>query len=342
MEYDPKFLEDINARADLLEYAEEDGVDFIRRGKEWFTHCPRHVDKTPSLSISENDHTSWFCFGCLQGGGLIQWLQHYDDLPLDSAVKKAARIVNMDMDSMCKSDMVHYLRGLKNKQKKCTRQDCSSSHQIISYDEYKKFSIEHIGEWEDEGIPYDILRLFDVRVDHKGNRIVYPVFDNDGNLINIKGRTRYVNYKDMRLMKYMNYYKVGSVDYLQGLNITKPFILEQKEIILFESIKSVMKAFSWGIKNCVSVEGHYLTDEQTKILLGLRCNIVVAFDKDVNLAYNNTKEKKLKDTLHTLSRFTNVFIIQDSKYDPVLGEKDAPCDEGEEVFRLLYENKRRF
>ena len=43
-------------------------------------------------------------------------------------------------------------------------------------------------------------------------------YDVDGNLINIKGRTRYPNYKQLRLSKYMNYFKVGCMDYFQGFS----------------------------------------------------------------------------------------------------------------------------
>lgn len=52
--------------------------------------------------------------------------------------------------------------------------------------------------------------------------------------------------------------------------------------IIFESVKSVMKAYGWGYKNCVSAEKHTLTPEQIDLLIKLRVNVVLAYDSDVN------------------------------------------------------------
>ena len=58
--------------------------------------------------------------------------------------------------------------------------------------------------------------------------------------------TASTKYKPKNNKKYINYYKVGVMDYFQGLNITLPFVREKNEIIIFESVKSVMKAYGWG------------------------------------------------------------------------------------------------
>lgn len=57
----------------------------------------------------------------------------------------------------------------------------------------------------------------------------------------------------------MNYYPVGDLDYLQGFCFKKDIIQQYKEIIIFESLKSVMKLDSYGQPNSVSSETSELT-----------------------------------------------------------------------------------
>ena len=181
------------------------------------------------------------------------------------------------------------------------------------------------------------MDLFDIRIDNYSNRIVYPVYDIDGNLINIKGRTRYENYKKLKLPKYMNYYTVGVMDYFQGLEKTLKYIKEQNEIIIFESIKSVMKAYGWGYKNCVSAEKHTLTPEQISLLVKLKVNVVFAYDSDVS--YN---DGEVKENIDMLRKVTNVYVISDK--DLLLGgstTKNAPVDCGQDIWEELYFSKRK-
>lgn len=210
-------------------------------------------------------------------------------------------------------------------------------HEVLNANELSKYSHEDITEWIDEGILQEVMDLFEVRINDRDNRIVYPVYDINGNLINIKGRTRYKNYKELRIPKYINYYPIGTMDYFQGLNITLPFIKDQNEMIIFESVKSVMKAYGWGYKNCASAEKHTITDEQLKLLVRLRVNIVFAFDSDISYS-----DKDIKKTIDVLKRITNVYVIYDRK--GLLGGKDAknaPVDLSREIWEQLYFNKTK-
>ena len=252
----------------------------------------------------------------------------------DKAVEKAAALANMDLSKMCQSKTISFLRRLKLFSQKPIEH---YQHPILPKSDYTKFSKEKVPEWLNEGIKQEVMDLFGVRVDKQQNRIIYPVYDIHGNLINIKARTRYKNYKELKLPKYINYHTVGVMDYFQGLNITLPFVKEQNEIIIFESVKSVMKAYGWGYKNCASAEKHTLTEEQIALLVKLRVNIVFAYDSDVN--YRN---KDVKHDIDILKRVTNVYIIDDN--DKLLGgaaTKNAPVDLGQDIWEELYETKRK-
>lgn len=331
MTYDDEMLQEINASVDLLEYVSQ-SIEMEKRGRDYFGHCPLHVDNTPSFSITPSKN-SYYCFSCGRSGGIIGYLMDYEHLRFDDAVDKAAKLGNMDLSKMCRSQTMTFLKKTKN----LMREKEQVVHEVLSANELSKYSHEDITEWIDEGILQEVMDLFEVRINDRDNRIVYPVYDINGNLINIKGRTRYKNYKELRIPKYINYYPIGTMDYFQGLNITLPFIKDQNEIIIFESVKSVMKAYGWGYKNCASAEKHTITDEQLKLLVRLRVNIVFAFDSDISYS-----DKDIKKTIDVLKRITNVYVIYDRK--GLLGGKDAknaPVDLSREIWEQLYFNKTK-
>lgn len=330
--YDDEMLQQINENADLLGYVSQ-VMELEQRGKDYWGHCSLHTDKTASFSITP-EKNSYYCFSCRRSGGILGFLIDYEGMEFEEAVEKGARLANLDLSKMCQSKTITFLKKLRAISMKS---DTAYEHKVFDESILQKYKPEPVQEWLDEGIKQEVMDLFGVRVDTWQNRIVYPVYDICGNLINIKARTRYPNFKQMKIPKYINYFEVGVMDYFQGLNITLPYILENKEVIVFESVKSVMKAYGWGYKNCVSAEKHTLTKEQIDLLVKLRVNVVFAYDVDVN--YRNSD---VKQDLDKLKRVTNVYIIEDK--NKLLGgaeTKNAPVDCGEEIWDELYSQKRK-
>lgn len=330
--YDNEMLQQINENADLLEYVSKT-IEMEKRGNDFFGHCPLHTDKTASFSITPSKN-SYYCFSCGKSGGIIGFLMDYEGMRFADAVEKASKLANIDISKMCQSQTISFLKKVKALYEKTPQE---YEHPILQPKDYEKYSIEKVDEWLDEGISQEVMDLFGVRVDNDHNRIIYPVYDIDGNLINIKARTRYENYKELKLAKYINYFSVGCMDYFQGLNFTLPYVKEKNEIIIFESVKSVMKMFGWGYKNCASAEKHTLTNQQIDLLVKLKVNVVFAYDSDVSY-YN----QDVKRDIDKLKRITNVFIVEDKR--ELLGGKEtknAPVDCGKEIWDELYFTKRK-
>jgi len=331
--YDDETLQQINENVNLLDYVSQ-FLELEEKGGDYWAHCPKHIDKTPSLSFTP-ENNSFYCFSCGRSGYIIGYLMKYEDLPFEEAVEKAAKLADFDLSTVCHSDTISFLKRIKLFNSKKRKQ---FEHPILDEKYYSKYKKEPIDEWLAEGISREMIDLFDIRIDRRANRIVYPVRDANGNLINVKGRTRFENYEELKIPKYINYEKVGVVDYFQSLDITAPYIKQQGEVVIFESIKSVMKAFGWGYKNCVSAEKHTLTDEQVDILVKLGVDIVFAYDNDVDY-YG---EEKVRQNINKLKSITNVYLIKDK--DKLLGEKSkkrAPVDLTQEVWEELYANKKK-
>lgn len=77
--------------------------------------------------------------------------------------------------------------GISKSSQKKKKQQLPVTHPILDEKILNDFEHRRITKWIEEGIPQSIMEKYGVRYDKRANRIVYPVYDNDGNLINVKG-----------------------------------------------------------------------------------------------------------------------------------------------------------
>lgn len=327
-EYDQSVIDTIKEKLPLSVYAEQ-FIELKRRKDKLFGLCPFHYEDTGSFMIDPQSQR-YYCFGCHTYGDIITFIMKMDNLPYGKAVERAIELIGEDFSDITRSETLSILKLLARPQVME-----KTGHEILDkaiFESYKEYVDK---SWVKEGIAPDLFPRYEIRLDKRCNRIIYPVYDTQGNFINIKGRTRCPDFKEREIPKYINYFKVGTMDYLQGLHLNKDAILSKREIIIFEGIKSCMKAEGFGFDNVVSAETSTLTAEQIKLLISLHVNVVIAFDKDKKLSdfYNKN--------LANLRRFAEVYYIND-KLD-LLGEaseKNSPVDKGEDVWVELYKNKR--
>lgn len=331
--YDGDRYKEISRGVNLLEYVSK-YIHFKKKGKDYFGRCPLHVDTIPSFSITPSCN-SFYCFSCGRGGGIIQYLVEFEHLDYNRAIKKAEELANIKPHTMCQSKTVRINKEIKNQTMQVANR---KEHKILDKSFYETYRIGKVKEWLEEGIRQEEIELFEIRLDDKSHRIVYPVYDVNDNFINIKGRTRVENYKRWGISKYINYYPVGTMDYFQGLNITRPSIEQTKEIKIVESLKSVMKLYGHKIRDSVSAEKHDLTSAQIEWIIRSDVkNVVLCYDSDITY-----KEKSVVKNINTLKRFVNVYLMKDEK--GLLGGREARCapiDLGIDVWNQLYEGRSK-
>lgn len=332
--YDSEALNEICKQIDLYEYASEN-YDFEKRGADSYaTHCPLHTDKTASLFITPSKNM-FHCFSCGCGGNILNWLMTFESLTFNDAVEKVGKLAGVDIKHLkqCESlkiyKTIRRIASIDNKEK--------ISREILSEESLNQFSDDIPKEWVGEGIEPKVMKTFNIRIDTLTNRIIYPVYDSQFRLIGFKGRTRYKNFKAMGIRKYMNYTKIGTTDFFVGMKEQYEKINSTKKVIIFEGIKSVMKAYGWGYDYSLAAETSCLNEEQIKILIrmGIK-DVTIAFDSDVDM-------KKIYDTTEKLRKFSNVFVLRDRRFvrDRLLGEKESPVDKGREVFETLLAERRK-
>lgn len=299
-----------------------------KNGVNYYCSCPLHIDKTPSLCInSEENYFS--CFSCGVSGNLYSFMTKIQKMTFQKAAEKICEMSGVELKILKKCEALDFYKTIKRCHDKTTK--IVTNREILDWSYYEQFSDELPQEWIDEDMSEEVLKYYDIRIDNRSNRIVYPVWDNKDNLIGAKGRTRFSNYKELGIAKYMNYKKLDTTDFLIGSKYNRDIIAGEKEVIIFEGIKSGMKlTTATGQQNWLAAETSYLSDGQVKALIGMGVrNVIIAFDSDVCV-------DKIKKCTESLKRFVNVYWI---KNDGSLGEKEAPIDRGIDVFLKLYESR---
>lgn len=328
MRYSDEELSELASKINIVDYIEQT-EELHRKGSNYFAKCPFHKgDDTPSLCVYPDTNT-WHCFGCGLGGTIYRWIQNKENIGFPEAVERVQEILGIE-------DYVPHVDCPTVKFFKKLKQDIGMKKQYIERpvldwqtDYCDKYADELPEEWLEEGITPEAIRRYHIRIDHSANRIVYPVIDSEGRFIGVKGRTRLKDYKLLGLQKYINYNKIGTIDYFQGWQQALPAIKQTKVGIIFEGVKSCMKAWGWDIKNTFSSETANLSDAQLQLLIKFGFNeIIIAWDSDQPLSVIKANPK-----VQMLHRFTKVSVISDTKH--LLGEKEAPVDRGRDIFEKL-------
>lgn len=322
--YSQELIEELIQSINIVDFISQ-YIELEQKSNVYMGICPFHEDTDASFVVYSNTH-SYYCFGCKKTGNIIQFIMDYKKIKFTQAVKYLIDYTKFDIKNVKKEPET--LKFLKQFNKK-SKIDLIN-HDILSIDIMSKYSKKSIQEWLNEDIHQDIMDKYQVKYDEKSNRAVFPIFDINGSIINIKGRTLYSNYKELGIKKYMYYYPLGSNDFLYGLHLKRNIIKEVNEVIIVEGEKSLWKLEGWNINNVLSLCTSHLNEYQLRLLLELRCNIIIALDKGVLI-------KQIKEDFKLLSRLTNVYVIYD--FNDLLKDKESPCDRGKEIFLKLYNNK---
>lgn len=332
MRYSQEKLEELSEQVNIVDLIGQT-EELHRKGQNYFIKCPFHSeDDTPSLCIYPATN-KWYCFGCNAGSSVYDWIMMKNNVSFGEAVETVSQMVGTDIEQYAESESIAFLKRLK-KQK--SNKDISVNiRKTLDFaeDYLNKYSEELPEEWLTEDMTAEALKTYNIRIDHNANRIVYPVFDADNNFIGVKGRTRIKAYKELGLSKYMNYYKIGTCDFFQGYQQAAEEIKNRKSVIIFEGIKSCIKAWGWGIKNTVASETSKLSDGQLQLLIKYGIpEVIIAWDSDQNYR-DIIRDSKIQ----MLKKFTNLYVVVGQT--SLLGDKAAPVDKGEKIFRELLERK---
>jgi DNA primase len=305
-------------------------VDLQQRGDEWWGLSCFKDEKTPSFSVRE-DPPFFFDYSSGISGNIYTFITKYFKCSSRKAIEIMKEYVGYtgELTSGNTPDVVNVLKKYSrhnNVGKKSLANELSDDYMLRFEKREDKLS-----EWKSEGISQESLEKFQVRYDALSDRIVYPIKNMDGKIVNIGGRTADPEWKSKGFRKYIYYFPWGTINTIYGASDNWDYINSKREIILFEGCKSVLLADSWGIYNTGAILTSHLSKNQMMLLAKMGVNVVFALDKDVDIRSDKNIQK--------LKQYVSIYYIYDK--GGLLDEKDAPVDKGKEVFEKLYDTRIR-
>lgn len=183
-------------------------------------------------------------------------------------------------------------------------------------------------DWFKEGIMPWTAKKFKIAYSYRHKRIVVPIRHwLTKELVGVNMRTTIKNYKELGINKYFITPTYQKNLNLYGLAENYDSIQEAGYVVVTESEKSVLKRDSLCDSTLVALQGKTISEEQTRIIIGLNTEVVIALDKDVPL-------EEVRNICEKFYRIRKVSYIYD-KWD-LLDEKDSPADAKNKIYNFLF------
>lgn len=324
-------LSDLLESVDILEYISQ-FVELEQKGDEWWGLSCFREEKTPSFSV-RTDPPVFYDYSSGIGGNVFTFVRFYNKCSAEEAIEILKSYAGLSgVDIRPKEKMAATITCKKYRKPKRTEKQSKGTILHDNYMERYENREDKLQAWLDEGISAESLERFAVKYDAFSDRLVYPIRNLAGKIVNIGGRTLDPEWKAKNLRKYTYFFGWGTMDTIYGLYDNLAEILNKREIILFEGCKSVLLADTWGIKNTGAILTSHLNPQQMKILARLGCRVVFALDKEVKVREDHNIQR--------LRNYVEVEYLWDR--EDLLDEKDAPVDKGAETFKKLYEGRLRY
>lgn len=321
-------LRELIESIDIVEYISQ-YVDLTQRGDEWWGLSCFKEEHTPSFSVRQHP-PRFYDYSSGIAGNVYTFIRYYNKCSPQEAVNILKRYAGYDGDFSEPRQKMSASLVCKRFQK--PQQNVKKSKSVVLpsdvMNRYEKRE-DKLKVWEQEGISRQSLDKFQVCYDSFSDRLVYPIRNMDGKIVNIGGRTLDHDWKEKNQRKYCYFYAWGTMNTIYGLFENLEEVKKAHEVILFEGCKSVLMADTWGIHNTGAILTSHLNPNQMKILARLGCRVVFALDKDVRITDDHNIQK--------LKRYVNVEYIRDTHN--LLNDKDSPVDRGVNVFKTLYKQR---
>lgn len=284
------------------------------------------------------DNQSWDIFG------LIQHIRHCNFM---DAVAYVCSTLGTQADELTQDDSLDpWQRDLRRWLPNVERDE---PVELTAYDPVILAAFDRLypTDWLEYGITRDSMDKFGIGWYARQACISIPVVQN-GQLVGVRGR--YTRQQDIAKGKYRpiamldgNVLKFSTAGALYGYDQNKAAIAKSKQVLLFESEKSVLKAPSYGIDNALAVFGSNISKRHIEMLLELGVDdVVLAFDSDYKQVGDDdfkffvAKMRKLAGKLRPY--FSTSIVYNNQGYD---GYKFSPMDFTREQFDKLYERRAK-
>lgn len=335
------WMSDLLAKNDIVSLASEYVSLSVKGGRMWGC-CPFHNEKTASFSVTQ-DKQLFYCFGCHEGGGIIQFVMKIERLEYVDAVKFLAQRVGMELPDEVDDEKLRQDRVYKERLYAACKDAAKIFHTQLMGDSgvqaqqyllkrgvsgkvVKRFGLGYaLDSWDAlttrlMAMGYSENELVDAGLairnktknsiyDTFRNRVIFPIIATNGRVIAFGARAMAANEEP----KYINtgdtpvYNKrmnLYALNYMRGKNM--------EDLIMVEGYMDVISLHAQGIDNAVASLGTALTKHQARLLKRYVGTVYICYDGDA--AGQNATLRGL-DILASEGLSVRVMVVPD-KLDP--------------------------
>ena len=300
-------IDEVKNRCDIVSVISQ-YISLKNSGSNYSGLCPFHNEKTGSFHVNQKKQI-YKCFGCGEGGDVINFIMKIENLDFIEAVKLLAEKngiefkTNLSEADKAKMESIKLMQDIHLKAARYYFANLINSKNAgydylkkrgLSDKIIKKFGLGYsLNAWNSLmqyllSIGYEKKDLVksglithkengDKYYDRFRNRVMFPIFDYRGNVIGFGGRVlndslpKYLNSPDSLLFnKRFNLY---------GLNYAKKSI-SNDTLILVEGYMDLISLYEHGIENVVATLGTALTNEQGKLIKRYASTAIISYDSD--------------------------------------------------------------
>ena len=320
--------------------------------------CPFHNDHSPSFSVHP-DKQIYKCFSCGESGNVITFVEKFLGISFHEAVKLLADRAGIKLNinvpkKINKYDKYYEITDTVNKYFK-NNIFSSNGQQALKYlndrhidkDIINKFNIgistnnklhEILAKKYnlEDLLKIDIVREVDNKIyDTFQNRIMFPIIDEDNNIVGFSGRKYLANDLDNKqLSKYVNSRETDifiKSKIFYNINNALLNIKKSKEIIITEGFMDTIRMVSIGYNNTVALMGTAFTKEHLDKIIKYKCKVVLNLDQD-NAGVLGTIS--IGDELIKNNIDVSVIVFDDYK-----DSDEYIINKGKEAFDYAYKNR---
>ena len=353
-----ELIDEIKAKNNIVDVI----GSYINLNDKYKDLCTFHDDHSSSFSVHP-DKQIYKCFSCGASGNVITFVEKYNGVSFEEALKILADRVGIKLDiktpKKVNSSFEKYyeINDTVNKYFK-NNLVSSDGKEAIKYLSDRHIDKDIINEfniglstqnklYEILSKKYDVKDLINIDIvkesngrlyDTFQNRIIFPIIDEDNNVVGFSGR-KYLkaDLEDKMLPKYSNsketfLFKKSGLFY--NINNALQNIKKSKEIVITEGFMDTIRMSSIGYKNVVALMGTAFTSEHLEKIIKYKCKVVLNLDQD-----EPGKEATIKigDLLLKNNIETSVIGFDDYK-----DSDEFIIGKGKEAFDIAYNNRISF
>lgn len=299
MNINNEMINEIRNKVDIVEII-SNYIPLTQRGKNYFGVCPFHDDHSPSMSVSKEKQI-FTCFSCGATGNVFTFVADYEHIGFYDAVRMLGNKVGYNLGNSKitknKNDEAYNIYKLSTKFYQ-NNLNTNLGKNAMEYLEKRKIDKETIKKFQiGLSIPklsltdyllnkqINLKKLVELGISNDNgtdlfvNRIMFPLYDLEGNIVAFSGRiyntkdaSKYINTKETSI------FKKGTI--LYNYHNAKEMLKKNDSIIVMEGFMDVIRANTIGITNCVATMGTALTKQNATLLKKMANNIILCFDGD--------------------------------------------------------------